>query len=633
VLAERDAAPAAAIPFRPPPPGTSPLPGQPVVGTSTSESRPPPALAGGTLAITRDGRLAVVSDPDGDRIVLVDLGREAVAATVPLQPGDEPGRIAEDDAGRVHVALRRGGALVTVDPRMPEAPLRRPVCPAPRGVAYDRAKDVVHVACAGGELVSLPAAGGTATRWLRLDPDLRDVIVDGDRLLVSRFRSAELLVVDAEGRITQRQPPPVALNLFRRESVAAPARTRFTPSVAWRAIPRPGGGGALVLHQRGFAGEVGTQPTPKSTSAYGGSSRLCDGIVQAVLSNVAPGTRAKPAPAINGTVLAIDIALAPDQIKVAILAVGNAQQRGQGSAILAGSLRSFARQEPSPDCVTTLFAGPIPSLPMTDKEVLEDVWFPPGDAGILGGLVRAEGVALAWTPAGEVVVQTRAPATLRIPARKKVIDLGGDTVADAGYSLFHSNAGAGIACASCHPEGGEDGRVWSFAGEGRRRTQSLRGGIAATLPLHWDGTLKDFEALTLEVFTNRMGGPRLSPAQVAAVSRFIDGLPAPPPVRDPGDAAAARGRALFNDPALACSSCHAGPHLTDNQSRDVGTGGLFQTPSLVGVGWRAPFMHDGCAATLAGRFARGCGGDERHGAVARLSSGELVDLVAYLESL
>lgn len=30
---------------------------------------------------------------------------------------------------------------------------------------------------------------------------------------------------------------------------------------------------------------------------------------------------------------------------------------------------------------------------------------------------------------------------------------------------------------------------------------------------------------------------------------------------------------------------------------NVGTGANFKVPSLLGVGSRAPYMHDGCAAT------------------------------------
>jgi mono/diheme cytochrome c family protein len=119
---------------------------------------------------------------------------------------------------------------------------------------------------------------------------------------------------------------------------------------------------------------------------------------------------------------------------------------------------------------------------------------------------------------------------------------------------------------------------------------------------------------------------------VDALAHYLDGLA--PPAAPSGDAAAvARGRALFASPAVGCATCHAGAHLTDNKNHDVGTGGELQTPSLVGVGWRAPFMHDGCAPTLAARFDAGCGGGDRHGVTSKLSAAELADLVAYLESL
>jgi hypothetical protein len=63
----------------------------------------------------------------------------------------------------------------------------------------------------------------------------------------------------------------------------------------------------------------------------------------------------------------------------------------------------------------------------------------------------------------------------------------------------------------------------------------------------------------------------------------------------------------------------------------VGTGGAFQVPPLVGLGWRAPFLHDGCAGTLADRF--GSCATSGHGNTSSLSSGDLSDLVAYLETL
>jgi hypothetical protein len=73
--------------------------------------------------------------------------------------------------------------------------------------------------------------------------------------------------------------------------------------------------------------------------------------------------------------------------------------------------------------------------------------------------------------------------------------------------------------------------------------------------------------------------------------------------------------------------------LTDNRSYDVGTGLTLQVPSLVGVSYRLPVMHDGCAKTLADRFDPACGGGDRHGRTSQLSDPQVGDLIAYLQSL
>jgi mono/diheme cytochrome c family protein len=131
----------------------------------------------------------------------------------------------------------------------------------------------------------------------------------------------------------------------------------------------------------------------------------------------------------------------------------------------------------------------------------------------------------------------------------------------------------------------------------------------------------------------RMSGPTLADDQVDATLKWIDAQPRPAlsPPADP--AAVDRGRALFADTARAgCASCHNGDRLTNNQSIDVGTGGTFQVPSLVGIGSRGPYLHDGCAKTLRDRFGA-CGGGDKHGVTSTLTEGDLSDLVAYLKTL
>ena len=212
----------------------------------------PPALSGGTLLVLSDGTTAVAADADRDVIWLADLTKLTQSGRIDLQSGDEPGRLVQDSAGKVHVALRRGGSLLTIDPVAGKIISRRAACAAPRGLAYDAATDRLHLACAGGELVTFSASGGDALRTVQLDRDLRDVIVQGDHLLVSRFRSAELLTVDASGAVTGRvKPQPV-----RGQLAFPPAGDPMNnvpalaePGVAWQVRPLPDGK-VLMLFER-----------------------------------------------------------------------------------------------------------------------------------------------------------------------------------------------------------------------------------------------------------------------------------------------------------------------------------------------------------------------------------------------
>ena len=104
----------------------------------------------------------------------------------------------------------------------------------------------------------------------------------------------------------------------------------------------------------------------------------------------------------------------------------------------------------------------------------------------------------------------------------------------------------------------------------------------------------------------------------------------PPPARFQTESdAVVRGKKLFDQ---RCTSCHDGPMLTNNRTVDVGTGAPMQVPSLVGVAWRAPYIHTGCAATLFDRFAPDCGGTQ-HGDTHDLADSDISDLVAFLETL
>src|SRR5688572_22036263 len=199
---------------------------------------PPPPLAGGTLLVTADDRFAVAADPDRDRIWVVDMDEPRLVGAIELDRGEEPGRAAEDAAGRVHVLLRRGGAVLTLDPETATTIARRPICVAPRGIAFAPDAGVLHVACLHGELRTIDPATGAVVRDRILPADLRDVAVDriDGTLYVSRWRAAEVLVLDVDGAVVETLRP-TSLRI---------GEATFVPAIAARMTAGPESGVVVV---------------------------------------------------------------------------------------------------------------------------------------------------------------------------------------------------------------------------------------------------------------------------------------------------------------------------------------------------------------------------------------------------
>ena len=546
------------------------------------------------MIVARDGQTAIAADPDRDRVWIADLTPPRVVGEIVLEENDEPGRVVEGPTGRVFVALRRGGAVVAVDVASATIVRRSPVCPAPRGLAYHPGRDVVHVDCAGGELVTLNGAGEEIRR-LRPGVDLRDVVIDGDQLLVSQFRSAKILVVGSDGSVREAGSPATLSDEFK-------SGQTFAPTVAWRTVGMPGGCVAMV-HQRALTTDVTVEP-----GGYGGTGCV-NGIAHGTISIFRPsGEAGAPvippvaASALPAAILPVDIAVHSDGARMAVVAAGS----------------------------STIFRA--------DTSTVESEFPDPCGSEFIGEPVAGEPIAVAFLgdfdSNNDLVVQIREPASLLLLPSGLSLELPAVRVADTGHAMFHTNPGGGtsLACASCHPEGREDGHTWVFDTIGARRTQTLSGGILATAPLHWDGDMEGIAEIMVEVFQNRMAGAPQGPRRVRAISHYIDSLPAIPASSSADADAALRGRALFADATVGCAGCHSGRMFTSNASANVGTGRAFQVPSLIGIAARAPFMHDGCAATLHDRFGP-CGGGDQHGRTSHLTASQIDDLVAYLETL
>jgi mono/diheme cytochrome c family protein len=566
------------------------------------EPPPPPPwgtpVSGGTMTVSRDGLRAIVADPDRDRVYVADLVTERLADVIDLALGSEPGRVIEDDAGRFHVALRGSGELLTITGGDRQL---RFVCGEPRGLAYEAATDLVHVACATGELVSIAPGGDAPTRVVRIERDLRDVIVRERGLAVTTFRSANVLVLDDSGAIAARITPPVAQRIaFGGGSIPLDTSTPGGGSgevvdapaaVAWRTIALPDGR-LLMAHQRRLDTTLRVV-----TGGYGGG--CSGGAVESALTYVGADDQPVAVAPIAFATLPVDVAVSPTNGDVAVVAAGH-------DAVMLMS-KGAASTPDKGECSTAV------ATPMR-------------------GLQIGAPTAVAWTPSGALLTfyPEAGGITIQSGGTARGITLADRPRQDLGRSLFHRATGVGLACASCHPEGRDDGAVWTFDTLGVRRTQNLGGGLLSRAPYHWGADMPTLHALVQDVFTQRMAGTFVEAEEERALGAWLDRIPAPRGVVADG-AAVARGEELFLASEQGCASCHGGAQLTNNKLANVGLG-LVKVPSLVGVGGRAPLMHDGCAATLADRFGP-CGGGDQHGRTSHLTAAELADLTAYLESL
>ncbi len=225
-----------------------------------------------------------------------------------------------------------------------------------------------------------------------------------------------------------------------------------------------------------------------------------------------------------------------------------------------------------------------------------------------------------------------------------------------------------ISCATCHLDGGQDGRVFDFTdrGEGLRNTVDLRGRSGTGHGnVHWTANfdeIQDFEHDIRGPFAGTgfingpvnasLGAPNAGRSveldALAAYVASLDSVGRSPYRMEDGSLSAdgVAGRLIFQD--LECAGCHSGTNFSDSNVatsghvlHDVGTitagsgerlGGPLtglDTPTLRGLWDGGPYLHDGSAPTLLDVLTTANPIDQ-HGATSGLSAVELDQLVAYL---
>jgi DNA-binding beta-propeller fold protein YncE/mono/diheme cytochrome c family protein len=209
-----------------------------------------------------------------------------------------------------------------------------------------------------------------------------------------------------------------------------------------------------------------------------------------------------------------------------------------------------------------------------------------------------------------------------------------------GRSLFHASgdqriARDGRACASCHPDGRDDGLVWATP-NGPRRTKMLAGMLKGTAPFSWDGDNAKLTDHLQDTFKRLSGEGGLRSLELRALVAYLESLEAPTRAGISDKVKIARGESSFRSAAAGCATCHDGHALTDSKLHDVQSQHKgdrtkeFDTPSLRFISGRAPYFHDGRYRTLRELLV---GTSGKMGHTAQLSPQQLDDLESYLKSL
>ena len=618
------------------------------------------------LAISADGATLYIAMADHDEVRAVDASTGETRHTVAV-PG-QPHRLTLLDDGRVAVTSRLMGTVSIVRVEAERVDAVVDVGSDPHEVV--QVGDELIVAVSGeGDLARVSIAEGRLTgRVALVADDPRGLAVDGATLLVSHFTAGRLSTVDLEAGVAVGD---IDMRL--------PSRPFFAPNQMEQMTVHPSRPGEVAVPHV----ECNNDP-----AQFGAGNDSFAGVAAAEYYNQGPTGFPAVVPAISRADTISEILISDDRAPADPFSVGlTVELPGPANPLINPNDRTLLED--------VLVNGPV-AVALADDGRLELVValasgnvvvrrteLVEGQDSIIGTVdvgVGADSIVLspdgtrAWVfnPFAQSLTRFEVPLDRRAISRFNSTDKGGARAgvrdeplkrfsrktwsvapqvlpADVveGRTLFHSvgpelSRSGAIACASCHPGGGDDGTTWTFA-EGPRQSPPLWGGIMGTEPFHWDQAVRTIEDISSITIIGRMGGTGLGGASMRAIGAYLDTIPAPAPraTASVDGESVIRGARLFNDETVGCTSCHRGADLTDGFAHDVGTGPgavaretmtVFATPPLKGLAHSAPYMHDGSAATLRDvviRYVR----TDKMGTGSHLSDADVVDLVAFLEQL
>jgi hypothetical protein len=215
-----------------------------------------------------------------------------------------------------------------------------------------------------------------------------------------------------------------------------------------------------------------------------------------------------------------------------------------------------------------------------------------------------------------------------IRGRKSYLSNLGNLAFNSPYILGDAARRAHLSCSSCHVNGASNPKFF-IPGLSTRpgnfdttsaffnpqtdngvldplTIPSLRG-ARFLAPYGHDGRTASLRDFVRNVIVNEFAGPAPSTEILDAIVIYIEdvdflpnpGLDAGGRLRPSANASQRRGEALFakpfpHDPGLSCAGCHIpSAAFVDHRQHDVGSGGLYKTPTLLNADFNAPFFHDG----------------------------------------
>ncbi len=574
----------------------------------------------------RDGRLWAVN-PDNDSVSVFDGTSLTRLAEVPV--GAQPRSLAISPAGQVWV-VNRGSATITVLDGGSRALVRTialPAASAPHGIVFDDDGQAFVTLEAMGQVLKLSSAGATlATANVGGTPRHLALSADRTQLLVTRFitraqpgegtAAVQTVVNGARQGAEVHMLSPQSMGVLR--TIVLQHSDKPDTTVSARGVPNYLAAPALSPDGRS-AWVPSKQDNILRGSLRDGQNLNFENTVRAISSRIDLVAQAE------------DAAARVDHDNASIASAALYHPTGALVFVALETSRQVAVMDPNGRRELFRFdVGRAPQALALSPDglrlfVLNFMDRTVGVHSLEALLRRGESTAAQVSLLSSVGTEKLSATVLK--GKQLFYDARDPRLARDAY----------MSCASCHNDGGHDGRTWDLTGqgEGLRNTISLRGRAGAQGRLHWSGNFDEVQDFEGQIRTLAQGTGLMTDAQFntgtrsqplgdrkTGISTDLDALAAyvsslntfdASPWRATGGqltAAAQAGRTVF---AAQCLSCHGGNDFTDSASgqlRNVGTikasSGKRLNATLTGLdvptlrdAWSTgPYLHDGSATSV-----------------------------------